>query len=298
MFKNKIYRPDNMSVLKAGQYQMGSEKFYPEERPIRIAQVAPFRMDRHLVTNTDFSRFIEATRYVTVAERPQPHPHRSGEMIPAGSAVFTPSPLGSVVRGPADWWRYILGANWRNPLGPTSDITGLENHPAVHIALEDALAFAEWAGKELPTEAEWEYAARGGRTTGEYAWGDSLLLNGRHMANTWQGPFPYQNTKEDGFLRTSPVGHYPSNGYGLYDMIGNVWEWTLDPYEMPKVGKEAQSRFCCTKKTASESEMLVIKGGSHLCAPNYCQRYRPAARHGQQRDMGTSHIGFRCIIRE
>ena len=208
-------------------------------------------------------------------------------------------------------WQFLKAADWRHPYGPGSNIHGLDDHPVVHIAYADALAYARWAGKDLPTEAEWEFAARGGLDGAEFAWGDELVPDGKHMANTWQGAFPNENLLEDGYARTSPVGVFPPNGYGLYDMIGNTWEWTADWFtaqHQPDPGKP-----CCIPRNprggAIDNSLdpaqpqiriprKVIKGGSHLCAPNYCQRYRPAARHAEAVDTSTSHLGFRCVLRE
>jgi formylglycine-generating enzyme required for sulfatase activity len=236
---------------------------------------------------------------------PADYPGMPPEMAKPGSLVFRRT------RGPVDlddfsqWWEFTFGADWRHPLGPDSSIEGLEDHPVVHVAYADAEAYAAWAGKALPTEAQWEYAARGGLDGLEYAWGDSLAPGGAMLANYWQGLFPFANQLLDGWERTSPVRSYPPNGFGLYDMIGNVWEWTSDWYGMPKSGSG-----CCAlpdPRGARERESYdpsarearigrkVIKGGSHLCAPNYCQRYRPAARSPQAVDTSTSHIGFRCV---
>jgi formylglycine-generating enzyme required for sulfatase activity len=231
-------------------------------------------------------------------------------MLYAGSLVFAP-PEGPVnLRDWSNWWTYMEGANWRHPYGPKSSINGLDNHPVVHISFSDAFLYARWAGKELPTEAEWEFAARGGLEEAEFAWGEEFTPGGRHLANTWQGEFPHQNLATDGFTRTSPVTAFPPNGYGVSDMIGNVWEWTSDWYSAkhPADAKKA----CCIPENprgAREDESFdpcqpnvkiprkVLKGGSHLCAPNYCRRYRPAARHAQPIDTSASHIGFRCVKR-
>jgi formylglycine-generating enzyme required for sulfatase activity len=208
--------------------------------------------------------------------------------------VFQPT------RGPVDlsdfrnWWSYVPGASWARPEGPGSDVYTRAAHPVTHVAYEDALAYAAWAGKALPTEAEWEYAARGGLHGAVYAWGNAPFPDGRVMANTWHGEFPWQNLSVDGFTGTSPVGSYPANGYGLYDMTGNVWEWTVDPFE-----HEPSASPCCGGAAPGAHERrLVIKGGSHLCAPNYCLRYRPAARQSETPDTSTSHLGFRCVARE
>jgi formylglycine-generating enzyme required for sulfatase activity len=231
-------------------------------------------------------------------------------MLKAGSLVFTPPRHAVDLRDWSQWWNFKFGANWRRPYGPRSAISGLDEHPVVHIAYRDAEAYAKWAGKELPTEAEWEFAARGGLEGAEFAWGDELTPGGRHMANTWQGAFPHQNLATDGHQRTSPVTAFPPNGYGIYDMIGNVWEWTADWWsskhaadapkaccipENPRGGPETASYDPCQPQIRIPRK--VLKGGSHLCAPNYCRRYRPAARHAEPVDTSTSHVGFRCIIR-
>jgi formylglycine-generating enzyme len=232
-------------------------------------------------------------------------------LLKPGSLVFNPPNYPVDLRNWGQWWEYIFGANWRRPYGPGSSIKGLDDHPVVHVAYPDAEAYAAWAGKILPTEAEWEFAARGGLDGAEFAWGNEFTPGGRHMANTWQGAFPFRNSREDGFELTSPVRTYPPNGYGLYDTIGNVWEWTSDWYvpkhstdapkaccipENPRGGREDQSYDPCQPETPIPRK--VLKGGSHLCAPSYCRRYRPAARHPQPVDSSMSHVGFRCISRE
>jgi sulfatase modifying factor 1 len=247
------------------------------------------------VTAAEVRRFVRATRYVTTAERElsgADYPDADPELLVPGSLVFHKS------RGPVDlrdvrnWWAYVPGAFWKRPAGPGSTVNGRDRHPVVHIAYEDAQAYATWAGKSLPTEAEWEYAARGGLDGARFAWGDDELVDGRPMANTWQGAFPYQNLVLDGYEGTSPVGSYPPNGYGLYDMCGNVWEWTSDTFAAAQ-----SSRACCAPPVDERFARKVIKGGSHLCAPNYCLRYRPAARQGETVDTSTSHLGFRCVLR-
>ncbi len=232
-------------------------------------------------------------------------------MLYAGSLVFSPPRRPVDLRNWSEWWAFLKGADWRHPYGPKSNINGLDNHPVVHVAFADALAYAKWAGKDLPTEAEWEFAARGGLDGAEFAWGDEFMPDGKHMANTWQGEFPRQNLCADGFERTSPVTSFPANGYGLHDMIGNVWEWTTDWYSQthdadapkaccipanPRGGPEAASYD--SRQPNIKIPRKVLKGGSHLCAPNYCRRYRPAARHAEPVDTSTSHVGFRCIIRK
>lgn len=279
---------------------MGSDHHYPEEGPVRTAKVEPFGIDAHPVTNRQFRRFVEDRGHVTLAERspdPAVYPEARPEDLVPGSLVFemTPGPvnLGEFWR----WWALTPGAQWRHPRGPSSSLEGLWDHPVVHVAYPDAEAYARWAGMELPTEAEWEYAARGGLDAAEFTWGDANPQETAPLANTWQGRFPYENTELDGWTRTSPVGSYPPNGYGLYDVAGNVWEWTSDAYSLHSDGSPASP--CCAPDAGGDSSTptRVIKGGSHLCTIQYCFRYRPAARQSQTVDTSTSHIGFRCITR-
>jgi formylglycine-generating enzyme required for sulfatase activity len=291
---------------------MGSNDHYPEEAPVRRAEVEDFWIDEHPVTNAEFAAFVADTGHVTLAEvapDPRDYPGMPPEMAKAGSAVFTPSDGPVRLDDPGQWWRFVFGADWRHPLGPGSGIDGIMDHPVVQVAHADAAAYAAWAGKVLPTEAEWEFAARGGLEGAPFAWGEELAPEGRLMANTWQGRFPFENLAEDGWTRTSPVGSYPPNGYGLCDMIGNVWEWTDDWFTLEvaepgkaccgppraRAGQEAESFDTATPQFRIPRK--VMKGGSHLCAPNYCQRYRPAARYAQPIDSPTSHIGFRCVVR-
>jgi len=305
--------PEGMVLIPGGTFRMGSGEHYPEEAPVHRVAVDPFWMDRTPVTNAEFRRFVRATGYKTEAEiapDPKDYPGALPEMLYAGSLVFSPPAHRVPLRDWSQWWQFMQGASWRRPYGPKSNINALDGHPVVHVSYRDALAYAHWVGKDLPTEAEWEFAARSGLDGAEYAWGDEFAPGGLQMANTWQGDFPFENDCDDGFDRTSPVTAFPPNAYGLYDMIGNVWEWTSDWFaakHQPDVAKA-----CCIPENprgASESESYdhrqpdvriprkVIKGGSHLCAPNYCRRYRPAARHAQQVDSSASHIGFRCILR-
>ena len=286
--------------LPGGAFSMGSDHHYPEESPVRTVTVGPFAIDVHPVTNRQFRRFVEATGHVTVAERPPDaaaYPDARPEDLVPGSLVFrkTPGPvnLGEFWR----WWAWTPGADWRHPRGPGSSLEGLEDHPVVHVAYRDAESYARWAGMDLPTEADWEYASRGGLDGAEFTWGDDDPQETAPLANTWQGRFPYENTKLDGWAYTSPVGFFPPNGYGLHDMAGNVWEWTSDPYRLPSAGAPASP--CCAPQTPGEDPMptRVIKGGSHLCTIQYCFRYRPAARQSQTIDTSTTHIGFRCISR-
>ncbi len=303
-----------MLWIPGGTFRMGSDRHYPEEAPVHRVTVDGFWMDATPVTNRQFRAFVRATGHVTVAERqpdPKDYPRALPHLLKPGSLVFSPPNYPVDLRDWGQWWAYIFGANWRRPSGPGSSVKGLDDHPVVHVAYPDAEAYAAWAGKDLPTEAEWEFAARGGLDQAEFAWGDEFTPDGRHMANTWQGAFPFQNSKLDGYERTSPVMTYPPNGYGLYDMIGNVWEWTSDWYapkhpagapkaccipENPRGAREGNSYDPCQPDTRIPRK--VLKGGSHLCAPSYCRRYRPAARHPQPVDSSMSHVGFRCISRE
>ena len=303
-----------MTWVPGGEYLMGSEAFYPEERPVHRVAVDGFWMDTRPVTAATFRRFIRETGYTTVAERPldpDDYPDADPALLVPGSLVFRPSTRPVDLTDNRAWWEYVLGALWKRPGGKGTTINGRDNHPVTHVAYEDAEAFAAWAGKELPTEAEWEFAARGGLEGAVFAWGDEHFPDGRAMANTWQGEFPWQNLKLDGFDGTSPVGTFPPNGYGLYDVTGNVWEWTSDWFTQHHA--DAVQHACCVpsnpRVTTSDGSHAspgepgpqvprkVIKGGSHLCAPNYCLRYRPAARQPQTIETSTSHLGFRCIAR-
>jgi formylglycine-generating enzyme len=310
----RCQRHADMRLIAGGTFRMGSDRHYPEEAPVHRVAVEGFLIDRTPVTNRQFKDFVRATGHVTFAEIPPDANNYPGallHMLYAGSLVFSP-PARSVDLGDwSQWWQFMKGADWRHPCGPKSNINVLDNHPVVHVAYSDAFAFARWAGKDLPTEAEWEFAARGGLADAEYAWGEEFAPYGRHMANTWQGEFPRQNLCTDGFERTSPVTAFPPNGYGVHDMIGNVWEWTSDWYsqkheadaqkaccipENPRGGREEESFDPCLPQISIPRK--VLKGGSHLCAPNYCRRYRPAARHAESIDTSASHVGFRCVIRE
>lgn len=300
-----------MIRIPGGTFTMGSENFYPEEAPLRQVRVDPFWIDETPVTNREFARFVEATGHVTVAETapdPKDYPGMLPGMDQAGSLVFHKTATPVDTGNPANWWRFEFGANWRHPFGPDSSLDDLWGHPVVHVAYADAEAYARWAGKELPSEAEFEFAARGGLDGRDYAWGDELAPDGAMLANYWQGLFPFANQCLDGWERTSPVRSFPANGYGLYDMIGNTWEWTGDWWQ----GNRKQAAGCCVvsnprggtlKNSLDHREpharygRKVMKGGSHLCAANYCQRYRPAARHPETIDTSTSHIGFRCVRR-
>ncbi len=306
--------PAGMAWIPAGTFLMGSDAGYPDEGPTHFVTVDGFWIDRYTVTNADFSTFISATKYITLAERPLDpalYPGALPELLKPGSAVFRMPPCPVRPLNLRDWWEYVPGADWRHPEGPGSTIIGRETDPVVHVAFEDAAAYAAWAGKDLPTEAEWEFAARGGLEGATYCWGNNFNPDGSWMANTWQGEFPWQNFQQDGFISRAPVGSFPPNGYGLFDMAGNVWQWTQDWY----AAKHAYdpSKPCCVPRNPRgvSDEALsydptqpgppiarkVLKGGSYLCAPNYCRRYRPAARYPQAIDTTTSHIGFRCVLR-
>jgi len=302
---------ENMVWIPGGTYMMGSNKHYPEESPVHIATVDGFWMDQTTVTNEQFSRFIDETGYVTFCERPPnaaDYPGAKPEFLVPASVVFHKTAQAVDLRNHFNWWKYVPGANWRHPRGPESSLEGLEKHPVVHVAYEDVEAYAKWAGKELPTEAEWEFAARGGLEGAEYVWGDEFTPGNKSMANTWQGEFPHENLLEDGFEWTAPVGSFPPNGYGLYEMAGNIWEWTTDWYQEhrqltnsccgninPRGGEIEKSFDPCVPEIKIPRK--VMKGGSFLCAPNYCRRYRPAARMAQPVDTSTCHLGFRCITR-
>ena len=305
-----------MVEIRTGAFRMGSAGFYLEERPIREVQVGDFAIDGGAVTVAQFARFVEQTGYVTLAERPPnaaDYPDADPSLLVPGSAVFHPTPHPVPLDDPGRWWAYVPGASWRHPWGPASDNTDRQDHPVTHIAYEDAETFARWAAKDLPTEAEWEYAARGGLDGATFAWGNDPTPGGELMANHWQGDFPWRNTGARGWRGTTPVGLFPANGYGLYDMTGNVWEWTSDYYDPRGAGSDAPSSPCCTPPAnprvdgpdasydighpGAHIPRRVIKGGSHLCAPSYCLRYRPAARQPEAIDTSTSHIGFRCVIR-
>ncbi|WP_395108644.1 formylglycine-generating enzyme family protein [Actinomadura sp. SCN-SB] len=284
-----------MRWVPGGDFLMGSEDFYPEEGPVHMASTGGFWMDEHPVTVARFRRFVEETGYVTVAERPLDpacFPGADPASLVPGSLVFHKTEGPVDLRDYRNWWRYAPGAAWHRPQGPGSRADGLDEHPVTHVAYEDALAYARWAGKDLPTEVEWEFAARGGLDGAVYPWGDQFAPEGRMMANTWQGEFPWQNLRTDGYEGTSPVGSFPANGYGLYDMVGNVWEWTADVFT-------DRHPTCCAPAARSQDGAVrrTIKGGSYLCAPNYCLRYRPAARQGQEPDSSTGHLGFRCVLR-
>jgi sulfatase modifying factor 1 len=303
-----------MAWVPGGTFAMGSNDHYSEEAPVHKVALDGFWMDKHSVTNNQFGLFARKTNYITVAERRPDSalfPDAPLENLVPGSLVF------QMTNGPVDltfinqWWNWTPGACWHHPEGPGSHVRKRGRHPVVHIAYEDAAAYAEWAGKDLPTEAEWEFAARGGLEGAEYVWGGDHSPKGKPAANTWQGEFPWQNLIEDGFEGTSPVSSFPPNGFGLYDMAGNVWEWTADWWA--EAHPSEAEKPCCMPTNPRGGNVQqsydpagpqwkiprkTVKGGSYLCAPNYCLRYRPAARRPQMTDTGTSHIGFRCNLRQ
>jgi formylglycine-generating enzyme required for sulfatase activity len=301
----------DMTWIAGGTFLMGSDKHYPEESPAHSETVDGFWIDNYEVTNEQFAKFVEATGYVTLAERPpnpEDYPGAKPELLQPASVVFQKPPHRVDLRNHYNWWTYVPGANWRHPEGPGSSIERRSKHPVVHIAYEDAEAYAKWIGKEVPSEAEWEFAARGGLDHTTYAWGEEFTPNGKFMANTWQGEFPWQNLGDDGYESTSPVGKFPPNGFGLFDMIGNVWEWTSDWYS----AHHLPAKPCCgnikpkgvDREQSYDPQMpniriprRVIKGGSYLCAPNYCRRYRPAARMAQPIDTSTCHVGLRLMVK-
>ena len=307
----------DMVWVPGGTFLMGSDDFYPEERPVHAVTVEGFWMDEHQVTVAEFRRFVKATGHVTVAERAPDAADYPGadpaDLVP-GSLVFHRTPGPVPLDDYRNWWSWVPGAQWRHPEGPGSDIVGRDRHPVTHVAWADVEAYAAWAGKELPTEAEWERAARGGLEGKVYTWGDEFAPKGRMMANTWQGEFPWQNLALDRYEGTAPVRSFPPNGFGLHDMAGNVWEWTADFYTRRHAAEMRHA--CCGPSEPRHDPRItdavgsrdlgqpgeafprrVVKGGSHLCAPNYCLRYRPAARQAQTVETSMAHLGFRCIIR-
>jgi formylglycine-generating enzyme len=313
--------PPGMVWIAGGEFTMGTNdvRSFPNERPAHRMQVEGFWIDDHDVTNAEFARFVDATGYVTTAEKkpnweefkkqlPPGTPKPDDNVLVAGSLVFTPTSRQVPLNDLSAWWRWVPGACWRHPEGPDSTIAARENHPVVQVSWDDALAYAKWAGKRLPTEAEWEYAARGGLEDKRYPWGDEFRPGGKWMANTWQGIFPVTNTSEDGFTGTSPVKSFPPNGYGLYDMAGNVWQWCSDWYRVDaftRIVTELAGKSVC-RDTGGPNESWdpadpnapkrVVKGCSFLCNPSYCESYRPSARRGTPPDTGSSHTGFRCVI--
>lgn len=293
--------PEGMTYVPGGTFRMGSDnQKFIEEKAVDDVTVDSFCIDTYEITNSQFAQFVKETGYQTIAERPlskEQFPNLPDEQRKPGSLVFQPPAEGIERVAYLSWWHWVTGANWKHPFGVDSNIIGKDNYPVVHISYEDAQAYAKWAGKQLPTEAQWEYAARGGLKGKDYSWGDQYSAT---KANTWQGIFPFFNTKADGYLGTAPVGSFPPNGYGLYDMSGNVWEWTQDWYQVERDSMAHQKNpkgpdYGYDPKKPRDGSVHVIKGGSHLCAKNYCSRYRPAARESQSPDTGTTHIGFRLV---
>ena len=299
---------DDLVRVRGGTFRMGSDDHYPEEGPARDVSVDDLLVARTPVTNAAYAAFVAATGYTTVAERPldpADYPGAPAENLVPGSMVFVGTPGPVDLRHLSQWWAWTPGASWRHPEGPGAGLDGRADHPVVHVAFEDAQAYAAWAGLALPTEAQWEHAARGGLDGAAYTWGNQPEPAGQRLANFWHGDFPWRAVR--GYGRTSPVGSFPANGYGLFDMAGNVWEWTQDWYVKrrwedvspccvprdPRGGSQedsydpAQPQFRVPRK--------VVKGGSFLCADSYCRRYRPAARRPQVVDTGMSHVGFRCV---
>jgi len=293
--------PEGMVFIPGGTFNIGDNEHYPSEHAAKDVTVNNFCLDQYEVTNAQFAKFVEETDYLTIAERPlsqEQFPNLSEEERKPGSLVFQMAEPGAKKIGYLSWWKWTPGTDWRHPLGPESNIKEKENYPVVQVAYKDVEAYAQWAGMTLPTEAQWEYAARGGLDDATYSWGKQYSAK---KANTWQGLFPVVNTKADGYKGTAPVGSFEPNGYGLYDITGNVWEWTSDWYRtghdqiahsVNPTGPSEKESFDPRDPTVAKH---VIKGGSYLCAPNYCSRYRPAARESQSPDTGTTHIGFRLV---
>ncbi|WP_321265851.1 formylglycine-generating enzyme family protein [Alcaligenes faecalis] len=308
--KQGVANQAGLVAIAGGRFLMGSDEGYPEEKPVHPVQVQAFQIDQHEVTNAQFAQFVAATGYVTQAERVPEFP--SNAQVPEqyrqpGSAVFTPpsathdhdhhgghnqhAPTGNY-----NWWVWVPGANWRHPGGPKTNLDGRDNHPVVHIAYEDALAYARWLGRDLPTEEQWEFAARGGLESARYPWGNTPEVRGRLMANTWQGNFPAKNLLRDGYEGTAPVGCFPANNYGLWDSVGNVWEWTRSAWQPQHRPLTPKPLVAAAKDAKANPATGVIKGGSFLCAANFCVRYRPASRQPQETTLSTQHVGFRTVL--
>ncbi len=292
-----------MVLIPGGTFWMGSDTGPADARPQHQVEVDAFWIDQHEVTNEQFARFVESTGFVTTAERkpsPGDFPDVPAEQLVSGSLVFTPSSKDPALDQPLSWWRFVPGANWRHPEGPGSDIDDRAKHPVVHVSWDDAFAYGKWAGKRLPTEAEWEYAARGRLDRKEYVWGDEQQPLGRHAANIWQGRFPHENTREDGFVATAPVASFPANGYGLHDMAGNVWEWCADWYRPDYYAHTSAINPLGPDSSYDPDEpgarKRVERGGSYLCTDQYCGSFRPARRMKTSPDTSLCHTGFRCVI--
>ena len=301
--------PAGMIWIPGGRFWMGTaDDHMPDARPCHRVYVDGFWMDKAEVTNAEFAAFVETTGYVTIAERnprQEDYPQAPPEKLVAGSVVFSPPDHPVGLDNHFRWWSYLPGADWRHPEGPNSNIKDRMNHPVVHIAYDDALAYCNWAGKRLPTEAEFEFASRGGLDRKRYTWGDEFMPGGKHMANTFQGHFPDTNTGEDGYLATAPVGSFPPNGYGLFDMAGNIWEWTSDWYRADYYQTLAGSgEIAVNPKGPADSFdpsepgvwKRVHRGGSFLCTDQYCARYIAGGRGKGESDTGTNHLGFRCVV--
>jgi sulfatase modifying factor 1 len=308
--------PEGMVWIPGGEFSMGTDdpESYATERPAHRVRVDGFWMDATEVTNAQFQKFVKETGYVTTAEKkpqwdelkkvlPPGTPKPADDMLVPGSLTFTPPAYAVSLDDYSQWWSWTKGTNWQHPDGPQSNLEGKENFPVVHVSFDDALAYCKWAGKRLPTEAEWEFASRGGRDSQRYSWGNELKPSGKFMANTFQGTFPTRNENEDGFAGASPVKSYPANDYGLYDIIGNCWEWTSDFFDVNYYAELAKNGVVANPqgpaKTNDPQEPYSIKhvtrGGSFLCASDYCVNFRPSARQGSAYDSGMSHIGFRCV---
>lgn len=292
---------NGMKWIPGGTFQMGSEEGQPDEKPVHEVTVDGFWLDTYELTNEEFEKFVKATGYVTIAERkpkPEDFPGAPPEALVPGAIVFTPPPGQVPLHDHMAWWRYVPGANWRHPEGPDSTIKGREKHPVVQVAWFDAMAYAKWAGKRLPTEAEWEFASRGGKEKQTYTWGNEKTPEGKWLANIWQGSFPNGNTLQDGFKLQAPVGSFPPNGYGLYDMAGNVWEWTADWYMPDYYAKSPKLNPQGPQESYDPNEpgvwKRITRGGSYLCTEAYCWGYRPAMRMKTSPDTGLNHTGFRC----
>ena len=278
--------------VKGGAFKFGDNRYYPDEGPVKTVRIGDFNIDKTEVTNAQFRAFVEATGYVTAAEKglsKEDYPNIPPAFRAPGSMVFV-APEPDQPSSPATWWQFIPGANWRHPEGPKSSIANKEAHPVVHIVYADAMSYAQWIGRRLPTEIEWEYASRGGLDGASYSWGEESPNSGKSKGNTWQGRFPYQNINDDGFVGSSPVGCYAANAFGLYDTTGNVWEWTDTPYSPDRKRNYGNDGY-----DPQQPGIVVktLKGGSFLCSDNYCQRFRPAARQAQDISLASSHIGFR-----